>query len=213
VALGIIGKKIGMTQVYSSEGEVIPVTVIEAGPCSVIQKKTLERDGYTGLQLGFVEKKPEKLSKPLQGQFKALSGKGYAVLKEFKLTNSDTYTIGDQINLDIFDSGEKVEITGVSKGKGFSGNIKRWGFSRGPMSHGSKFHRVVGSIGSSAYPSRVFKGRKMPGHLGSQRVFVKNLEIVEKRQDENILFIRGAVPGGKNGIVTICKLVNKKTKN
>jgi len=206
VALGIIGKKIGMTQVFSSDGEIIPVTVIEFGPCAVVQKKTKELDGYEALKLGFAEKKPDKMIKPLRGQFKGLQGKAFAVLKEFRFDGIDSYKVGDEITADIFETGEHVAVSGISKGKGYAGNIKRWGFNRGPMSHGSKFHRVVGSIGSSAYPSRVFKGKKMPGHLGSERVTVKNLEIIEKRQGENIIYIRGTVPGAKNGIVTISKL-------
>ncbi len=206
MALGLIGKKIGMTQVFSPNGESIPVTVIEAGPCAVVQKKTPARDGYAALQLGFAEKKPEKLIKPLRGQFKSLQGKAYGILKEFRFDKTDDYQVGDRIDVAIFNRGEKVAVCGISKGKGFAGNIKRWGFNRGPMTHGSKFHRVVGSIGSSAWPSRVFKGRRMPGHLGAQQVVVKNLEIVDLRQDGNILFVKGAIPGGKNGIVTITKI-------
>lgn len=194
-----------MMQVYSPEGEVIPVTLIEAGPCAVIQKKTAANDGYAALQLGFLEKNPAKMIKPLQGHFKKLGGKAYTVLKEFRFDETDSYQVGDQITLDMFNTGDKVVVCGISKGKGYAGNIKRWGFNRGPMSHGSKFHRVVGSIGSSAYPSHVFKGKKMPGHMGSQKLTMRNLEIVEKRTGENILFIKGAVPGGKNGIVTIYK--------
>jgi large subunit ribosomal protein L3 len=206
VAIGLIGKKIGMTQIYSSDGNVVPVTVIEAGPCAVVQKKTVERDGYPALQLSFKEIAPAKLTKPLQGHFKKLNGKAYAILKEFRIAEADKYEVGDQITAEIFNPGEKVQVAGVSKGKGFQGNIKRWGFSRGPMTHGSKFHRAVGSSGMSAWPSKVLKGKKMPGHMGSTRVTVKNLEIVDLREQENIVLIKGAVPGRKNGIVTICKL-------
>jgi large subunit ribosomal protein L3 len=206
VAIGLIGKKIGMTQIYSSDGNVVPVTVIEAGPCAVVQKKTVERDGYPALQLSFKEIAPAKLTKPLQGHFKKLNGKAYAILKEFRIAEADKYEVGDQITAEIFEPGEKVQVVGVSKGKGFQGNIKRWGFSRGPMTHGSKFHRAVGSSGMSASPSKVLKGKKMPGHMGATRVTVKNLEIVDLREQENIVLIKGAVPGRKNGIVTICKL-------
>ena len=206
MAIGIIGKKIGMTQMFTSKGEMIPVTVIEAGPCAVAQKKTLDKDGYTALQLGFGEKKVEKLTKPLRGHFKVLNGKAYSELKEFRVGEVDKYEVGEQITVDIFKPGEKVEITGTSKGKGFAGNIKRWGFSRGPMKHGSKFHRGVGGVSGSAYPGKVFRGKKMPGHLGSARVTVRSLEIVDARLNENILFIKGAIPGARNGIVTVCKL-------
>lgn len=206
MAIGIIGKKIGMTQIYSDEGVVIPVTIIEAGPCAVVQKKTVEKNGYSALTLGFSEKKPEKLSRPLQGQFKKLNGKAFSILKEFRTEDVDQYEIGDQITVEVFGLGELVKVSGVSKGKGFAGNIKRWGFSRGPMTHGSKFHRAQGSTGMSANPSKVFKGTKMPGHLGSKKTTVKNLEIVDKKNQENILFIKGAISGGKNGIIKICKL-------
>ncbi|MCX8044385.1 MAG: 50S ribosomal protein L3 [Desulfobacterota bacterium] len=205
MALGLIGKKIGMTQIFSSDGEIVPVTVIEAGPCVVVQKKDRNRDGYSALQLGYGQIKPEKLTKPLQGHFKKLGGKAFSVLKEFRTDAHEGYQVGDQIDVNIFSRGERVSVSGISKGKGFAGNIKRWGFNRGPMSHGSKFHRVVGSIGSSAWPSRVFKGKRMPGHLGAEKVTVKNLEIVDLRADENIVLVRGAVPGGKNSIVTILK--------
>ena len=205
MALGLIGKKIGMTQVFSSNGELVPVTVIEAGPCTVVQKKTVDRDGYNALQLGYCEKKLEKLNKPLQGHFKNLGGKAFGVLKEFRIDATDTYQVGDQIDVSIFEPGETISVSGISKGKGFAGNVKRWGFNRGPMSHGSKFHRVVGSIGSSAFPSRVFKGKRMPGHLGSEKVTVKNLEVIDLRKDENILLVKGAVPGRRNCIVTILK--------
>ena len=205
MSIGLIGKKIGMTHVYSDQGNMIPVTVIAVGPCPVVQKKTDKKEGYSALQIGFREKKPDKLTKPLRGQFKNLEGKAYTVLKELRFADTKKYNVGDEITVDIFDSGEKVAVTGVSKGKGFAGGIKRWGFSRGPMTHGSKFHRAQGSTGMSATPSRVVKGRKMPGQMGSKKVTVKNLIIVEKREQENLLLIKGAIPGGKNGIVTICK--------
>lgn len=205
MALGLIGRKLGMTQVFSSEGELVAVSVIEAGPCVVLQKKSPENDGYEALQLGYGQKKLEKLNKPLAGHMKKAGDRGFSHLREFRSGKAGDYAVGDQISLDIFQNGEQVEITGITKGKGYAGNIKRWGFNRGPMSHGSKFHRVVGSIGSSAYPSRVFKGKKMPGHLGSDRMTVKNIRIVDKRQAENVLLVKGAVPGPKNGIVVICK--------
>jgi len=208
VALGLIGKKLGMTQVFSSEGEVVSVTVIEAGPCVIMQKKTVENDGYCALQLGYGQKKLEKFNKPMQGHLKKAGDQGLCFLREFRLAKVDAFTVGDKIDLDIFESGEKVEIVGTTKGKGFAGNIKRWGFNRGPMSHGSKFHRVVGSIGSSAYPSRVFKGKKMPGHLGCDKQTAKNIKIVDKKSDQNIILVKGAVPGPKNGIILIYKMTD-----
>jgi len=208
VALGLIGKKLGMTQVFSSEGDVVSVTVIEAGPCVVMQKKTLENDGYSALQLGYGQKKLEKFNKPMQGHLKKAGDQGLRYLREFRSAKIDSFTVGDKVDLDIFESGEKVEIVGTTKGKGFAGNIKRWGFNRGPMSHGSKFHRVVGSIGSSAYPSRVFKGKKMPGHLGCARLTAKNIKIVDKKSDQNIILVKGAVPGPKNGIILIYKMTD-----
>lgn len=206
MALGLIGKKIGMTQIFSPEGEVIPVTLLKVGPCTVVQKKTVTKDGYSALQLGFAEKKLEKLTKPHQGHFKKLNGKAYSVLKEFRIDMADSYEVGEEIAVGIFELGERVEVSGFSRGKGFAGNVKRWGFSRGPMSHGSKFHRAVGSSGMSAYPGKVLRGKKMPGHMGSQRVTVRSLEIVDKSEQENIIFVKGAVPGGRNGVVTVCKL-------
>jgi len=208
VALGLIGKKLGMTQVFSSEGDVVSVTVIEAGPCVVMQKKTLENDGYSALQLGYGQKKLEKFNKPMQGHLKKAGDQGLRYLREFRSTKVDSFTVGDKVDLDMFESGEKVVIVGTTIGKGFAGNIKRWGFSRGPVSHGSKFHRVVGSTGSSAYPSRVFKGKKMPGHLGCARLTAKNIKIVDKKSDQNIILVKGAVPGPKNGIILIYKMTD-----
>ncbi len=206
MALGLIGRKVAMTQIFSSEGEIIPVTVIKAGPCPVTQKKTKQRDGYTALQLGFEQTKPEKLSRPRQGHFKN-SGKGpYVILREFRSEHSDGYDVGHEFTVDLFKPGEKVKITGTSKGKGFAGNIKRWGFHRGPMTHGSKFHRACGTTGMSAWPSKVLKGRKMPGQKGSVRTSTRGIEIIDTRADDNLLFVRGAVPGAKNGVVMIYKL-------
>ncbi len=205
MALGLIGKKLGMTQVFSPDGEVMAVSVIEAGPCVVLQKKTQENDGYEALQLGFGQKKLEKFNKPRQGHMKKAGDSGFTHLREFRSGKTDGYAVGDQLSLDIFEDGEQVEVSGITKGKGFAGNIKRWGFNRGPMSHGSKSHRGVCSIGSSATPARVFKGKKMPGHLGCVRMTAKNIRIVDKKQEENIILVKGVVPGPKNGIVVICK--------
>jgi len=206
VAIGLIGKKIGMSQMFSSDGEIIPVTVIAVGPCAVVQKKTAACDGYTALQIGFGEKKAEKMKKPIQGHCKKTGEKCFSVLKEFRTEDIDAYETGSEINVSLFTPGEIVKISAVSKGKGFAGNIKRWGFNRGPMAHGSKFHRACGSTGMSAWPSKVMKGKKMPGQLGSKNVTVKNI-IVDTVQDQNVIVVRGSVPGGKNGIVTISKTV------
>ena len=205
MALGIIGKKIGMTQMFSPDGEVIPVTVVQAGPCTVVQKKTLEKDGYSALQLGFGEKKSKKVTKALQGHIKKAGDKASSVLREFRIEDGAAYEVGQSVTVDIFEQGETVEITGTSKGKGFAGVIKRHNFNRGPMGHGSKHHRAPGSTGHSAWPAKVFKGKKMPGQLGNVRVTVKGLSVVDARPDENILLIRGAVPGHKNSVIMICK--------
>lgn len=205
MALGIIGKKIGMTQMFSPDGEVIPVTVVQAGPCTVVQKKTLEKDGYSAVQLGFGEKKVQKCTRALQGHMKKAGDKISVVLREFRVDDGTAYDVGQSVTVDIFEQGETVEITGTSKGKGFGGSIKRHGFNRGPMGHGSKHHRAVGSTGHSAWPSKVFKGKKMPGQLGNVRVTVKGLRIIDARPEENLLLIRGAVPGHKNSPIMICK--------
>jgi large subunit ribosomal protein L3 len=195
-----------MTQIFLQGRQIVPVTVIKAGPCTVIQKKTIPNDGYNALQLGFESTRLEKLTKPLQGHFKGLGGRGFSTLKEFKVQEVDQYEIGQDITTEIFNIGEKVVISGMSKGKGFAGVIKRWGFHGGPKSHGSMFHRAPGSIGASATPSRVVKGKKMPGHLGTKGTTVKNIEIVDIKVDENLLFLKGAVPGGYDGLITIRKI-------
>jgi large subunit ribosomal protein L3 len=205
VSIGIIGKKIGMTQVFTKDGALIPVTVIEAGPCAVVQKKINEKDGYSALKLGFAGVKSELLNKPDQGQFKNLDGKAFTVLKEFRVEESDEHNVGDQLTIDIFELGEKVIVTGVTKGKGFAGVIKRWGFARGPKTHGSKHHRAPGSTGMCAYPSKVLKGKKMPGHMGTDRMTFKNIEIIDKRSQDNLLLVKGNIPGAKNGIITVSK--------
>ena len=203
MSLGLIGRKLGMAQVFSATGEVIPVTVIEAGPCAITQIKNNEKEGYCALQLGFLPKKESKVTKPLQGHFKKSGTGSFRFLKEFRVEDVESYQTGQELNVEIFEVGQKVAITGVSKGKGFAGVVKRWNFSGGPASHGSTTHRAPGSIGCSAYPARVFKGRKMPGHYGSATVTVDNLEIVDRQADKNLLFVKGAVPGGKNGMVII----------
>jgi large subunit ribosomal protein L3 len=207
MAIGLIGRKIGMTQVFSEEGEVLPVTVIEAGPCFVITKKTVEKHGYNAIQLGFGSQKESRVSLPLLGQFKKANVPPCRILKEFRVDDVQSFEIGQKLTLDLFSIGEKVTITGRSKGRGFAGVVKRWGFRGGRSSHGSMFHRAPGSIGASADPSRVFKGKKLPGHYGNAKVTVRNLEIVDIKVEENLLVVKGSVPGGKRGVVIV-----KKTK-
>ncbi len=203
MSIGLIGKKIGMTQVFSKEGQMIPVTVVEAGPCCVVQKKTPAKDGYSAVQISFGTKKIKKVTKPLQGHFKASGGKACAVLQEFRADDVEAYQVGQEIPLSIFNAGDKVRVSGINKGKGFAGVIKRWGFKGGTATHGSMFHRAPGSIGASADPSRVLKGKRMPGHLGSKKITVKNIEVVEVRTKENLLLLKGSLPGARNGVVTI----------
>lgn len=198
---GLIGKKIGMTQIFSEEGIRIPVTVVEAGPCVVLQKKTVDKDGYDALQVGFGQVDAARASKPAIGHSRS-AGKGvFRHLKELTLENSDNYNVGDLITADIFEPGDLIDVTGTSIGKGFQGVIKRWGFKGGRSSHGSTFHRAPGSIGCSATPSRVFKNKKMPGQLGNATVTIQNLAVVRVDAAENIILVKGAVPGSKNGIV------------
>ncbi|MDY6854833.1 MAG: 50S ribosomal protein L3 [Thermodesulfobacteriota bacterium] len=207
---GIIGRKLGMTQIFSESGNVLPVTVIEAGPCIVVQKKTLDNDGYSVLQLGYSEKKVKRLNKPLNGHFKRHNAIPCVYLKEFEFNNIDDYKEGDRITVDnMFNAGDFVDVTGMSKGKGFAGVVKRWGFRGGPSGHGSMFHKAPGSIGASATPSRVFKGRKMPGRLGGKRVTVQNIEVVEVKPNKNVILLKGAVPGSRNGIIIIKSSVKK----
>ena len=203
LALGLIGRKIGMTQLFSAKGETVPVTVIEAGPCSVIQIKRKAKEGYDALQLGFLPKKMTRTNKPLQGHFKKGGDRAFYFLNEFKVDDVTPYQLGQEINLEIFQVGQKVTVTGVSKGKGFAGVMKRWGFKGGPGSHGSTSHRAPGSIGSSAFPSRVIKGKRLPGHQGAATVTVENLEIVDRQPENNLLFLKGAVPGARKVVVTI----------
>jgi len=199
---GIIGKKIGMSQHYSG-GELIPVTVIQAGPCTVVQKKTSERDGYESVQLAFEEeKKQTRVTKALAGHFKKSNLQPHRHLREFR---TGEFEQGQVLTADIFKKGEKITVSGVTKGKGFAGVMKRHNFAGGPGGHGSMFNRAPGSIGASAYPSRVWPGKKLPGHMGVVNKTIKNLEVVEVRPDQNLLFVRGAVPGGINGLLLIYK--------
>jgi large subunit ribosomal protein L3 len=199
---GILGKKIGMTQVFTEEGRLVPVTVIEAGPVKVVQKKEKDRDGYDAVQIGFDEIRKEKnVTKPMLGHFKKASLPAYRFLREL---NVDGLNAGDEITADIFASGEMLTITGLSKGKGFQGVMRRHNFKGGPASHGSMFKRAPGSIGQSSYPSRVFKNRKMPGRMGGEKVTMKNIEIFDVRSEQNLILVKGAVPGA-NGSYLIIK--------
>src|SRR6059058_1438903 len=213
---GIIGKKVGMTQLFAPDGAVTPVTVIKAGPCVVVQKKTAGgRDGYDAVQLGLVEDKPIKLknvTKPLRGHFEKTGGglPPTRVLKEIRLTGEPEAAIGDQIKVDLFADGDKIEVVGRSKGRGFAGTIKRHNFSRGPESHGSMSVRAPGSIGQSAYPSRVIKGTRSSGHMGDDRVTVKGLTVAKVDAENNLIMIRGAVPGANGSLVVVKKAVNRK---
>lgn len=199
---GILGRKVGMTQVYTDVGVTIPVTIVKAGPCVVIQKKTLEQDGYNAIQLGFEEKKEHRLKKPMVGHFARRGLKPMGVLKELRVPDSSSYRVGDEIKADLFKPGEKVDVVGISKGHGFSGGIKRHGFHRGPMAHGSKYHRRPGSLAAKG-PARVFKGRKLPGHYGMERVTVQNLEIVQVDAVRNLLVVKGAIPGSRGSLVMV----------
>ncbi len=201
----LFGKKIGMTRYFLEDGKSVPVTILKVGPCFVIQKKTVEKEGYNALQLGFEPKKEGKFNKPMRGHFQK-AGKGcFAYLKEVKVDNPDEFELGQEIKADIFKVGDFVNVTGISKGRGFAGVMKRWGFSGGPKTHGSRSHRIPGSIGMCATPGRVYKGRKMPGRMGNNRVTVRNLQVVDVRPEMDVVIVKGAVPGAKNGFIEISK--------
>ena len=207
---GIIGKKIGMTQVFDASGNAIPVTVIEAGPCTVTQVKTVETDGYEAVQLGFITVSDKKASKPQKGHFAKSGGQVKKHLKEFRLEDISGLNVGDIIKADLFSAGEIVDVCGTSKGKGFAGTIKRWNNQRLKETHGTgPVHRHAGSMGACSSPSRIYKGKGMPGHLGAERVTIQNLEVVKVDAENNLIAVKGAIPGPKNGIVTICNSVKK----
>lgn len=207
---GIIGKKIGMTQIFTETGKVIPVSVIEAGPCVVVQKKTVENDGYNAVQLGYGDATAKSLKKPLTGHFKKADVALKKTLKEFRLDNTDELNVGDTVSADIFAEGEYVDVSGTSKGKGFAGTIKRWNNSRLKETHGTgPVHRHAGSMGACSSPSRIFKGKGMPGHLGAEKVTIQNLTVVKVDAENNLIAVKGAIPGPKNGIVTVINSVKK----
>ena len=219
----ILATKIGMTQIFDEDGTLVPVTVLQAGPCFVTQVKTVENDGYAAVQVGFVDKKAKEnikdksgkkevihrhgVNKALQGHFAKAGVACKRYVREFKFENAEEYTLGAEIKADIFASGDKIDVSAISKGKGFQGAIKRYGQHRGPMAHGSKFHRHQGSNGACSSPSRVFKGKGMPGHMGCEKVTVQNLAVVKVDADKNLILVKGAVPGPKKALVTIKETV------
>lgn len=200
---GIIGRKIGMTQLFTEKGTVIPVTVLEVGPCVVVQKKTEENDGYTAVQLGFEDLREKLVDKPHRGHFAKAQVANKRVLKEFKLNNSAELNVGDIIKADVFAEGDKVDVTGISKGKGYQGAVKRHGFHIGPKAHGSGYHRGHGSMGANSTPSRVMKGHGMAGHMGSEQVTIQNLNVVKVDAENNLIAIKGAVPGPNGGLIIV----------
>ncbi|WP_446898011.1 50S ribosomal protein L3 [Clostridium sp. LBM24168] len=199
----ILGKKIGMTQIFDEKRKVVPVTVIEAGPCVVLQKKTVEKDGYEAIQVAFGDMREKLAGKPIKGHFKKAGVQLKKFIKEFRVDDINSYEVGQEIKADVFELGERVDVSGVSKGKGFQGTIRRWNAQRGPMSHGSKFHRAVGSMGAASDPSRTFKNMKMPGHMGNVNSTVLNLQIAKIVPEKNLILIKGGVPGPNKGFVMI----------
>ena len=207
---GIIGRKIGMTQLFTENGNVVPVTVVEAGPCTVIQKKTVDNDGYNAVQLGFEDIREKLVVKPLKGHYDKAEIAYKRVLKEFKLDNSESMNVGDVIKADVFANGDVVDVTGISKGKGYQGTIKRHNFARQPMSHGtSGYHRHQGSMGANSTPSKVMKGKGMPGHMGSEQVTIQNLSVVKVDAENNLIAIKGAIPGPNGGLVIVKTAIKK----
>ena len=198
----ILGIKVGMTQIFDESGKAVPVSVVEAGPCAVLQKKNVDNEGYNAIQVGFYNLKEKKATQPLKGHFKKANVKPMRFVREFRVENADNFELGQEITADTFTPGEIVDVIGTSKGKGFAGGVKRHNFARGSMGHGSKYHRRPGSLGAKG-PARVFKGRKMPGHMGRNRVTVQGLEVVKVYPEKNLILIKGAIPGPKKGLVII----------
>ena len=203
----ILATKVGMTQIFAEDGALVPVTVLQAGPCVVTQVKTQENDGYSAIQVGFVDKREKLVNKPVKGMFDKAGVSYKRFVREFRFENAEEYSVKDEIKADVFEAGEKIDATAISKGKGFQGAIKRHGQSRGPMAHGSKYHRHAGSNGACSDPSKVFKGKKMPGHMGAKQVTVQNLEIVKVDAENNLILVKGSVPGPKKALVTIKETV------
>ena len=202
-----LATKVGMTQIFNEDGVLTPVTVLQAGPCVVTQVKTVENDGYSAVQVGFVDKREKLVNKPLKGHFDKAGVSYKRYVRELKLEDAESYTLAQEIKADIFAAGDKIDVTAISKGKGFQGAIKRHGQHRGPMAHGSKFHRHAGSNGACSDPSKVFKGKKMPGQMGHKRITIQNLEVVRVDADKNLLLVKGAVPGPKKALVTVKETV------
>lgn len=199
----ILGKKLGMTQLFNEDGVMIPVTVIEAGPCVVVQKKTTTTDGYEAIQVGFDDKAERKMNKPMKGHFDKAKVAYKKNLREFRLDDISSFNVGDVIKADVFATGEMVDVTGTSKGHGYSGTVKRWGTHRGPMSHGSGYHRGVGSMGACSDPSRVYKGKKLPGHYGNVKKTIQNLYVAKVDGERNLILVKGGVPGPKGGLLVV----------
>ena len=199
----ILATKIGMTQIFNEDGSLVPVTVLQAGPCVVTQIKTVENDGYSAVQVGFVDKREKLVNKPLKGMFDKAGVSYKRYVREFRFENAEEYKVKDEIKADVFTAGDKIDATAISKGKGFQGAIKRHGQSRGPMGHGSKYHRHAGSNGACSDPSRVFKGKHMAGHMGAEKVTVQNLEVVRVDAENNVILVKGAVPGPKKAFLVI----------
>lgn len=206
----ILGTKVGMTQIFTPEGRVIPVTVVTAGPCVVIQKKTVEHDGYNAVQVGYGNIREKLVNKPEKGHFSKAGTGLKRYVKEFKLEDNTDYQVGQAINADVFTIGDHVDVSGVTKGKGFQGVIKRWNQSRGPMAHGSRFHRSPGSMGSNSSPARVFKNKNLPGHMGNHHMTIQNLEVVRIDSEKNVILVKGALPGANGSLVVIRETVKSK---
>jgi large subunit ribosomal protein L3 len=202
----IFGKKLGMTRYFIDEGRSVPVTLVRVGPCVVTQKKTSEKDGYEAIQVGFDEKKENRVNKPLKGHLDTAGGKYFTYLREIRVDDSSEYELGQEIKADFFQIGDSVTVAGKSKGRGFSGVMKRWGFSGGRKTHGSRSHRVPGSIGMSATPARVMKGKKLPGRMGYQRTTIKNLKVLDIRPEINVIALKGSLPGSNETLIEICKI-------
>lgn len=205
IGIGLLGRKVGMTQVFDQNGRAIPVTVVEAGPCTIVQKKTVAKDGYEAVQVGYLSEKPNRVSKPLGGHFAKADVAPMRYLQEMRLHSAAEYRTGQTLTVELFVQGEEVVVSGTSKGRGFQGGVRRWGYRGGAKSHGSMFHRAPGSIGASSFPSRVFKGHRMPGRMGGARVTIRGLRVVGSDPSRNLLLIRGAVPGPQGGLVAVRK--------
>lgn len=205
----ILATKVGMTQVFSETGILIPVTVLEAGPCVVVQKKTVEKDGYEAVQVGFKDVKMKHVNKPLKGHYEATGQTPHKILKEFRLDNCAAYEVGSEIKADVFAAGDRIDASGISKGKGYQGSIKRHGMHRGPMAHGSKYHRGSGALSGATSPGKVKKGKKLPGQMGNANVTVQNLEVVRTDAEKNLILVKGAVPGPRGSVLCIKDSVKK----